>query len=84
MSEGVISAVLVRHSKKPHECLDGQAEDHIACIAPGSTYMRLYGSAHGEKPWVLPLCIPCARMSMAPLVSGALERLDALAAGDKS
>lgn len=73
---GVISAVLVRRSRKPFECLDGQAEDHTAFIRPGSTYLRLYGSAHGEKPWVLPLCMPCALMSRSEQVVAALAVLN--------
>jgi len=57
---GVISATLVRRSRKKWYCLDGSGEGHYRLLPVGSTYLRLYGSAHGEKPWVLPLCMPCA------------------------
>ena len=75
MSSGVISATLVRRSQKPFYCLDGSADEHLRNLPVGSTYVRLYGSAHGEKPWVLPLCIPCASLSPDVLVVAALDGL---------
>lgn len=72
---GIISAMLIRRSRKPYYCLDGAGEGHTRLIPVGSMYLRLYGSPDGDQPGVLPLCMPCAFLCRDTLAVAALDGL---------
>ena len=75
MDGGVISATLVRRSKRERQCagaVHGTMYLRDTTIASGRAYVRLYGSAHyKEKPWILALCMDCARESGDPKIKRA-------------
>ena len=61
MSEGVISATLIRHPRKDRSC--------DTCGIPLGLTVRLYGCAnHGDPKYALYICRGCAERSHDPKV----------------